>query len=98
MDLTLDPSNPLHANIRAALSVAFQGLLRSQEYALKPGKVWTNQRHVSRKDIKELSVDVLLLMRDLRLQLCAVLRLRPVWVLVFLTVWVVPAVAATAPP
>ena len=62
MDLTLDPSNPLHANIRAALSVAFQGLLRSQEYALKPGKVWTNQRHVSRKDIKELSVDVLLLM------------------------------------
>jgi hypothetical protein len=32
MDLILDPDDPLHANIRAALATAFQGLLRSAEY------------------------------------------------------------------
>ena len=32
MDLILDPDNPLHANMRAALATAFQGLLRSSEY------------------------------------------------------------------
>jgi hypothetical protein len=32
MDLLLDPSNPEHANIRAALAVALQGLLRSKEF------------------------------------------------------------------
>ena len=32
MDLVLDPSRPDHANMRAALAVALQGLLRSAEY------------------------------------------------------------------
>tara|TARA_B110001450_G_scaffold108375_1_gene102539 strand:- start:199 stop:1950 length:1752 start_codon:yes stop_codon:yes gene_type:complete len=32
MDLCLDPKVPLHANIRAALATALQGLLRSAEY------------------------------------------------------------------
>ena len=32
MDMTLDPTIPAHANIRAALATAFQGLLRSAEY------------------------------------------------------------------
>ena len=32
MDLCLDPKEPLHANIRAALATALQGLLRSAEY------------------------------------------------------------------
>ena len=32
MDLCLDPNDPVHANIRAALSTALQGLLRSKEY------------------------------------------------------------------
>ena len=54
MDKCLDPSNPLHANIRAALATALQGLLRSAEYTLKSGKRWSNQLHLSRKDIIEL--------------------------------------------
>ena len=32
MDRVLDPSNPTHANIRAALATALQGLLRSAEF------------------------------------------------------------------
>ena len=32
MDLVLDPNRPDHANLRAALAVALQGLLRSKEY------------------------------------------------------------------
>ena len=32
MDLILDPDDLLHANIRAALATAFQGLLRSAKY------------------------------------------------------------------
>ena len=35
MDLLLDPNNPDDANCRAALACAFQGLLRSSEYALR---------------------------------------------------------------
>eukprot|EP00966_Prymnesium_polylepis_P090886 2104515-Prymnesium_polylepis.1 len=32
MDACLDPANPEHANIRAALSLALQGLLRGAEF------------------------------------------------------------------
>ena len=32
MDLCLDPNSPRDANVRAALAVALQGLLRSKEY------------------------------------------------------------------
>ena len=38
IDKTLDPSNPLHANIRAALTTALQGLLRSAEYCGNHGR------------------------------------------------------------
>ena len=39
MDAMLDPRDPTHANLRAALATALQGLLRSAEYAAKGGKV-----------------------------------------------------------
>ena len=55
MDKCLDPRNPLHANVRAALAMALQGLLRSAEYCLKSGKTWSNKLHMSRKDIIELT-------------------------------------------
>ena len=32
MDMVLDPECPAHANIRAALSCAFQGFLRNAEF------------------------------------------------------------------
>lgn len=35
MDRLFEPSNPLHANMRAATATAFQGLLRSAEYCGK---------------------------------------------------------------
>lgn len=38
MDRLLDPANPLHANVRAALSTATQGLLRSAEFCGDQGK------------------------------------------------------------
>ena len=38
MDLLLDPTVPAHANMRAALAVAFIGLLRSQEFCEKKGQ------------------------------------------------------------
>lgn len=34
MNEVLDPANPLHANVRAAMATAFQGLLRCQEFAV----------------------------------------------------------------
>ena len=54
MDLCLDPSNPVHANMRAAISVAFQGLLRSAEFSLKDGKTFNPRLHLTRHDVKEL--------------------------------------------
>jgi hypothetical protein len=62
MDLCLDPDDPNDANVRAALAVALQGLLRSSEFALDPSKVWNKKRHVSRGDIVELLDDRLTLM------------------------------------
>ena len=62
MDLCLDRDNPNDANVRAALSLAFQGLLRSSEFALDADKVWDFKRHVSRGDIKELTRERLTLM------------------------------------
>lgn len=54
MDLCLDPANPLHANMRAAIAVAFQGLLRSAEFSLKDGMLFNPRHHLTRHDIKEL--------------------------------------------
>ena len=53
MDLLLDPKNPTHANIRAALACALQGLLRSAEYTSKDGKA--NRFTITRADIAELT-------------------------------------------
>ena len=62
MDILLDPNNPTHANIRAALSVALQGLLRSAEYSCDPGVKFNPLKHLTRADIRECSVERLILM------------------------------------
>ena len=54
-DLCLDPDNPNHANIRAALACALQGLLRVGEFTSKPGQKWKSANQVSRADIAELT-------------------------------------------
>ena len=62
MDLVLDPCVPAHANIRAALAVALQGLLRSAEYACDSGVKFQSSKHLTRGDIAECSADRLVLM------------------------------------
>ena len=61
MAMMLDPEDPYHANLRAALTCALQGLLRSAEYAIDPesgGKKFCMQKILkflpSRGDIKVL--------------------------------------------
>ena len=39
MDLLLDPNDPAHANLRAALATAFLGMLRASEFTTPNGKV-----------------------------------------------------------
>ena len=58
MDLCLDPNSPRDANVRAALAVALQGLLRSKEYCGfdKPELV------INRADLIEINEDRLVLM------------------------------------
>ena len=55
MDKCLDPANPEHANIRAALATAFSGLLRSAEFALDYGTAWVEAKHLSRADVVSLT-------------------------------------------
>ena len=62
MDLLLDPSIPAHANLRAALAVAFQGLLRSAEFSVKDGLKWNAKKHLARSDIVELLVERMIIM------------------------------------
>ena len=62
MDLLLDPNHPPHANIRAAVAFAFQGLLRSAEFCVKDGTVFNPKKHLTRFDIKELRTDRLVIM------------------------------------
>ena len=62
MDLLLDPDNPTHANYRAAIATAFQGLLRSAEFCLKDGKKFNTRLHLTRFDVKELSSDLAIIM------------------------------------
>ena len=57
MDARLDPKVPSHANLRAALAVALQGLLRSAEYCGKPSK-----ETLLRSDIKKLNSEQLVIM------------------------------------
>ena len=60
MDQRLSRDNPAHANLRAALSVALQGLLRSAEYSSKSGK--SDKFTLLRSDISDLSARQLILM------------------------------------
>lgn len=60
MDKLLDPNNPTHANIRAALALALQGLLRADEYTERGGK--TTKNTLMRSDLVELSAERLVAM------------------------------------
>ena len=57
MDKCLDPATPLHANLRAAIATAFQGLLRSQEFC---GTSKANTIH--RSDLRKLSALMAIIM------------------------------------
>ena len=57
MDLLLDRSVPAHANIRAALATAFQGLMRSAEYCGTKGKLM-----LTRDDIVQLDDEKMVIM------------------------------------
>ena len=61
MDLLFDPSVPAHANIRAALAVALQGLLRSAEFSTKGG-TFDIDRTIRRSDIDTIDKSKLVLM------------------------------------
>ena len=60
MDLVLDPMVPAHANMRAALATALQGLLRSAEYTNKRGRA--DKYTLMRSDVHELSPERMILM------------------------------------
>ena len=57
MDLLLDKTVPAHANIRAALATAFQGLMRSAEYCGTKGKLM-----LTRDDIVQLDDEKMVIM------------------------------------
>ena len=56
-DLVLDPLNPVHANIRAALATALQGLLRSAEFTSQDTRLMLN-----RDDVVQLTDDQMVIM------------------------------------
>ena len=60
MDLVLDPKVPAHANMRAALATALQGLLRSAEYTNKRGRA--DKYTLMRSDVHELSPERMIMM------------------------------------
>ena len=62
MDVLLDPCVPAHANLRAALSLALQGLLRSAEYACDSGVRFNPAKHLTRADIVECTPERLVVM------------------------------------
>ena len=51
-DKLLDPNNPVHANIRAALALALQGLLRGAEFAFDEGKQVNFDQQLSRAGVR----------------------------------------------
>ena len=59
-DACLNPNNVDHANIRAAFSLAFQGLLRGAECSSE-GKFKAN-KDMSRGDLRHITVDRLIAM------------------------------------
>ena len=60
MDLCLDPNNIDHANIRAALSLAFQGLLRGAEFCSE--KKFSAKTDMARIDFRSLTTERLVVM------------------------------------
>ena len=62
MDMLLDPKKPEDANIRAALSTAFQGLLRSAEFTHVYGKAWKPEDQLTRVDIKFIDKSQMIIM------------------------------------
>ena len=60
MDRCLDSNNVEHANMRAALALAFQGLLRGAEFAVD-GK-FAPTMHITRGDIASISAERLVVM------------------------------------
>ena len=66
MDALFDKRIPKHANIRAALAFALQGLLRTAEFALdcskKKAKKWRSQINLTRADIKKCDQKLLVVM------------------------------------
>ena len=56
MDAMLDPRTVDGANMRAALSLGFQGLLRGAEFTVR-GRQWDPARDMSRADVAELSAE-----------------------------------------
>ena len=62
MGVVLDQDKPEHANIRAALSTAFVGLLRSAEFALDYGKVWDSEKNLNRADLALLTEEQAIIM------------------------------------
>jgi hypothetical protein len=61
MDMLLERSNPDHACIRAAITLAFQGLLRSAEYSMTGSTKWNKKDHLTRRDLAELTLRRLVL-------------------------------------
>jgi hypothetical protein len=61
MDLLLDKNNPDHACIRAAVSLALLGLLRSAEYCMTGSIKWNKKDHLTRADLAELTARRLVL-------------------------------------
>ena len=62
MDICLDPNDPVHANLRAALATAFLGLLRGEEYAVDATTVWKSADRLTRADLVEITTLRLVLM------------------------------------
>jgi len=61
-DKLLDPSNPSHANIRAALALALQGLLRGAEFAVDEGKRVDFDQQLTRADVRVCTENQLVVM------------------------------------
>lgn len=55
MDKLLDPRDPTHANLRAALATALQGLLRAQEFCVRKGSQRGDKEVPQRRDVRELN-------------------------------------------
>ena len=62
MDICLPSDDPANANLRAALTVAFIGLLRGEEFAIDGGAVWRTADRMTRADIAELTIERLVIM------------------------------------